>query len=80
MLAVQRHGRKHGEFDCLSIEYRERARQAEAHRADIGIWRIAKLGRAAAKNLGFRQKLDVHFQANDRLILGLFSDGRFGAW
>ena len=51
--------------------------QAQAHRADVGVRRIAEAGRAAAENLGARQELDVDFQSDDRLVPGLRRDRSF---
>ena len=68
---------KHGELHRLPVEHGQRAGQSKTHRAHVGIRGIAKLGRAAAENLGLGQKLDVHFQPDDRLVLGLRRDGGF---
>ena len=52
-------------------------RSAQTYRADIRVRRIAKLGRAAAEDLGAGQKLDVDFQPDDRLVPGLRGDRGF---
>src|SRR5215469_13246143 len=70
-LAVEGHGREYREFHRPAVEYRKRPRQPEAHRTNIRVRPITELGRAAAENLGFGQKLNVNFQPNDRLILKL---------
>ena len=67
-LAIQGLGRAHGKLHRSLIQHRQRAGQSQAYGADVGIRRRAKLCGAAAKNLGLRQKLDVHFQPDHRLV------------
>ena len=59
------HRHPHG----LLVEHRERARQPEADRADIGVRARAERRRAAAEQLGLREKLRVHLETDDRLEL-----------
>ena len=49
--------------------------QSQAHRADIRVRRIAKASRAGAEDLRRRQKLDVDFESDDRLVGGVGGDG-----
>ncbi len=70
-LAIQRHRGQHRELHCLAVQHRQRARKAQAHRADIRVRRIAEPGRAAAEDLGLGQKLDVNFQPDDGFVLNL---------
>ncbi len=67
--AVQRHGRQRGELHCLAVQHRQGSRQAQADGTDVGVGRIAEVGGAGAENLGRGQKLDVHLQPDDRLVL-----------
>ena len=67
--AVQRQRGLDGEFHSMAVQHRQRARQTQANRADIGIGRRSETGGAAAENLGSRGQLDVHFQADHRLVL-----------
>src|ERR1019366_5095440 len=76
-LAVERRGGQPGKLNRPLVQHRQRARQTQTHRADIGVRRIAKLGRAAAEALGAGQQLDVDFQPDDRLVLGLRCDRSF---
>ena len=68
--AAQRHRRQHREIYRLTIQYWQRSGKTKAYRANVSIWWIAKARRARAENFAHRQKLDVHFQADHRLILG----------
>ena len=53
---------------ACAVEHRQRAGQAQADRADVGVGRRAEAGGAAAENLGGGGELDVHFEADHRLI------------
>ena len=53
-VAAERQRRGHGEIDRLAVEHRQRAGQAEAHRAGVRVGRRAKGRRTAAENLGGR--------------------------
>ena len=75
--AVQRHRRQHGELHRLPVQHRQRAGQAEAHRADVGVRRIAEVRGAAAEDLRLGQQLDVDFEPDDRLVLRTRRDRRF---
>src|SRR3954469_6727825 len=54
----------------MTIEYRQRSRQAETYRALIAVGRRSETGCAAAENLGARGELNVDFQADDGFVLG----------
>jgi hypothetical protein len=77
-LAVERHGREYRELYCLPIQHGQGTRQAETHRADIGVRGISELGRAAAEDFGLSQELDVDFESDDRLVPGLRRNRGFG--
>ena len=68
----------HGQFDGAFVQNWQRAGETEADRADIRVGRVAEAVGASAENLGVGQKLDVDFQADDRLVLreDLGGDGR----
>ena len=68
--AVQREGGSHAHFYGAPVQNGQCAGQSKTHRADIGIWRIAKSRRAATENLSLGQKLRVNFQTDDRFVLG----------
>ena len=65
-----------GKFHCLTIEHRQRTGQTQANRTDIGIGSSSKAGGTAAENLSASGQLDVHFQADDGLVLR----HHFGRW
>ena len=69
-LAIDSGCGQHGELDCALVEHRQRARQPEADRADVGVGRRAELRRTAAEGLGPGEQLHVDFEADDRLIFG----------
>ena len=62
--------REHRELDGLLVEQGQRAGQAEADGADVGVGFAAVLVLAAAEGLGFGEQLDVDLQADDGLVLG----------
>jgi len=66
--AIQRKRGAHGHFDGTFVQDGESAGQAEAHRADVGIWRVAEAGRAPAENFCPYEELDVDFEADDGLV------------
>src|SRR5438132_1419602 len=66
--AIQGERGTHGHFDGALVHDGESSRQAEAHRADVGVRRIAEPRRAAAKDFRSGEQLDVDFQADDRLV------------
>ena len=66
--AVQRQRRLHRHGHGFPVQHRERAWQAEAHRANIGIRRIAEMRRAGTEDLGLRQKLKMNLKADHGLI------------
>jgi hypothetical protein len=80
-LAVDGLGREHGELDAFAVEHRQRAGQAEADGADVGVGLAAVLVDAAAEGLGLGEQLDVDFEADDGLVLGEdFRRPRCGSW
>ena len=66
--AMQRQRCANGQFHRLAAEHRQRARQAEANRADIRVWRRSKFHCTTAENFRLRAELDVHFQPDNRFI------------
>ncbi len=56
----------HGHAHRFTVEHGKRSGKPETDRAAVGIRRIAERGGAAAEHLGFRQKLGVNFEADDR--------------
>ena len=66
--AVQRQRAFDGQFHGLAAQHRQRAGQAQADRADIGVGRRAEAGGAAAEDLGGGGQLDVDFEADHRLV------------
>ncbi len=73
--AVERHGRLRAHGYDFAIQHRQRPRQPQANRADVAVRRVAETRRAATKNLGLGQKLDVHLQPDDGFILGADRSG-----
>src|SRR5262249_36775171 len=63
-------GRQRRRLHRSAVQYRQRAGQAEAHRAHVGIGRVAEPRGAAAEDLGAREQLHVHLQADHRLVAG----------
>ena len=68
------------------VEHRQRTRQTQTHRAHLGIGFGAELGGAAAEHLGGGGQLDVHLQAEYRLVarddivvVEQFRTGRLGS-
>ena len=57
-------------LDRRPVEHRERAGQAQADRADIGVGLGAEAVSAAAEELGGGTQLGVHLEADHRLPLG----------
>src|SRR5258708_14450690 len=66
--AMQREGSPGSHFDRALVEQRKRTWKAEAHRAGVGIGRVAETCRAATENLRLGQQLDMDFQPDDRLV------------
>ena len=58
----------HGHFHGALVQHGESSRQTKAHRADVGIRRVAKAGGAAAEDFRLGQELDVDFQTDDGLV------------
>ena len=67
-LAVEREPDSDRRLDGGLVEHRQRTRQAEAHRAHPGVGLGAELVGAAAEHLGGGRQLDVHLQAEHRLV------------
>ncbi len=67
--AVEQKTRERGQPQRLLVGHGQHPRQAQAHRADVGIGRRAKLVGAAAPHLRLRLELDVGFQADDRFVV-----------
>ena len=59
-----------GELDGLGVEHRQRAGQAQADRADVGVGRRAEMIGATAEGLGSGEQLHVDFESDDGLVLG----------
>src|SRR5579872_516893 len=68
--AVQRQRGFDRELYRMAAQDRKSSRQPQANRANVGIRRSAETGRAATKDLGACRELDVHFQADYRLVPG----------
>src|SRR6185312_17485575 len=61
-------GETQGVLDALLVEHRQRPREPEAHRADVGVGLGAELVGAAAEQLGLGRELAVDLEADDRLV------------
>ena len=57
-----------GELHRQPVQHRQRARHAQADGTDVRVRRRAEAGGTAAEDLGRGGELDVHFQADDRLV------------
>jgi hypothetical protein len=66
--AIQCKRGAHGHFDGTFVQDGESAGQAEAHRADVGVWRVAEAGRAPAEDFRPGEELDVDFEADDGFV------------
>jgi hypothetical protein len=66
--AIERHSGAQGQVEGTPVEDRQRSRQAQAHGARRRVGRQAEPGAAATEQLGFRQQLNVDFQADDDSI------------
>jgi hypothetical protein len=65
--AVQGAAEAHGQLHHLAVEHRERAGEAEAHRAHVGVGLVAEQVRATAEELGGGGQLAVDLEAHDDL-------------
>ena len=74
--AIQCHRRQHSELHRLPVHHRQDAGHPQAHGTNITIGRSSKFRRARAKYFRRRQELDVNFQPNHRLVLGMGGNGR----
>ena len=54
----------------LPVEHRKRAGHSEADGTDVGVWLGAEDVGAGAEDLGFGEKLHMHFETDDRFVLG----------
>ena len=61
-LAVQRQADPDGRLHGRLVEGGQRAGQAQAHRAHLGVGFGAEIRRAGAEHLGGGRQFDVHFQ------------------
>ena len=68
--AAERQRGARGELDGAPVQHRQRARQAEADRAERGVRSRAEPRGAAAEDLGGGQQLRVDLEADDRLKCG----------
>ena len=68
--AVEGKPAAYGEFNGVAAENRQRAREAEAHGADVGVRSVTGFDGAGAEDLGARGELDVDFQPDYEFILG----------
>src|SRR2546425_6779445 len=59
--------RTYRELQRLLVRHRERSRQAEAYRADVGVGRGPEGSRAAAEHLRQGAQLHVRLEPDDRL-------------
>ena len=59
-----------GKLDRSFVGYRQSTREREAHWTRVLVGRRSIVGGTAAKQLGSRAHLGVHFEANDGLICG----------
>jgi hypothetical protein len=64
--AAERQRRARAQFDGPAVQHRQRARQAEAHRAHVRIRRRAEAGRTAAEDLRVGEELCVDLEPDDR--------------
>src|SRR4051812_39056542 len=65
--AVQRFADAHGVLDGLTVDHRQRARQPEADRADVGVGLGPEPVGAAAEQLGGGVQLAVDLEPDDEL-------------
>ena len=63
-LAIERHGRAAAEQEGFAIHHRQCARHADADGAGLGVGGRAEFRAAAAEELGAREELHMHFQAD----------------
>ena len=77
-VAAERDRRGHREIDRPAIEHRQRAGQADAHRARMRVRRRAKCSGTAAENFGGREQLGVDFQPDDGFESDLTPDNSIG--
>ena len=69
-LAVDGQRGQRGKLDGLRVQHRQRAGQPQAHRADVGVGRRAKVVGATAEGLGGGEQLHVDFESDHGLVLG----------
>ena len=67
-LQIERQRSAQRQLQGAAVEHRQRARQAEAHRASVGVRRIAEARGAAAKDLGRGLQLRVDFEPDHGLV------------
>ncbi len=66
--AIQCKRGAHSHFDGTFVQNGESSGQAEAHRADVGVRRIAETRGAPTEDFCACEQLDVDFQADDGLV------------
>src|ERR1019366_135050 len=66
-LAVEGRADGHGHLHRLLVEHRQRAGQAQAHRAHVRVGLVPEHVGTAAEQLGVRLELAVHLEADDHL-------------
>jgi len=55
----------HRQLDRMTVEHRQRTRQAEGHGVDVRVGFVAETIRARAEQFGFCREFDVHFETDD---------------
>src|SRR5262249_13196876 len=68
-LAVESQGRLEGQVEGAPVHHRQDARHADADGARRRVGRQAELRAATAEQLGAREQLDMHFQADDDAVV-----------
>ena len=63
--AVSSHRCANGQLDRAAIEYRERARIAEANGTDVCVGRRAECGGAGTEDLRRRRQMRMNLEADD---------------
>jgi len=66
--AIQSQPRAHRHFHCCLIQHRQRARESQTEGTGLAIGREAEYRPAAAKQLGLRPQLRMHFHSNDNFV------------
>ena len=69
-VAVQGQSRPDGQLHHAAVKHRQHPRQAQTHRAHVGVGLSSGVGGAGAEDLGPGLQFGVEFQADSRQILG----------